>query len=362
MSTHLFALLRIALRGFFVPADYPDTPADWRAIAVQSRRQTVEGLVADAVGLLPEGLRPPVAVRMELVGAVRQTERAHATSVAALRGVVEELGALGVRPVLMKGLSVAGRYSVPEHRAVGDIDLFFDSPGDLAKANAWAREHGTGLEDFYAKHLVFTFRGVPIENHSRLCDFRHKEYNRRLDKIVGRELASVAFAAGPYGTLELPPTLYAFFLLCHKAEHVVEDGLGLRQVCDWAVFLDREGDKIDREKFCSWVSALDLWRLAGAFGRICVERLGLDEGKLPFALRAGDDKGCALLLGQMMAGGNFGRQFYGYKGRVSKLEDMWRTMWIKLPRYARIARLWPREALACYRAMAVRGVRRLARM
>lgn len=372
----LFELLRMALWGTdgaaaghgdataMAPHSAAADTTDWPALLRQAERQTVLGLVADAVGMLPEAQRPPLALRMKLIAMVRRTEQAYRFQAATLDEMATALAALGVRPVLMKGLSVAARYPVPEHRAVGDIDLFFTSSADLARANDWARTHGTDIENFYAKHLTFKYKGVPVENHSRLCDFRSKRYNLRCAKI---------FAAPPRGffcdapeifsrrpaVFELPPTQYAFFLLCHKAEHIIEDGLGLRHVCDWAVFLDRESGNIDREQFWQWVCALDMQRMAHAFGRICVDHLGLSEAKLPFTLRRDDDTSYRLLLDQIMSGGNFGKQFYKYKGRVSKLEDMWRTLWIKLPRYARVLRLWPREALNCYAALLVRGCRRL---
>ena len=199
----------------------------------------------------------------------------------------------------------------------------------------------------------------------QLCDFSNARFTAMLDEIVSRELSGDLSSVCPRRDIdgitvcELPPTLYAFFLLCHKATHVIEDGLGLRQVCDWAVFLSAEHERIDRNKFASWTSGLRLWPLAHAFGRICVDDLRLPESCLPFRL-VRETGNYELLRRQILSGGNFGRLFYRYKGHVGKKEDMLRTMCVKMPRYASLYRLWPDEARWCYWAMLKRGVRRLA--
>lgn len=354
----LLTLLRMALWG--EPLPLPGA-TDWAAVAAEARRQTVAGLVADAAGMLPADKRPPADVRLRLIAEVRRTELAYRRSADALGEILKGLNDKGVRPFLVKGLSVAERYREPCHRAVGDIDLVFADAAGLAKANAWARECGSGLDGFYAKHLAYIYKGVPVEHHGLLCSFASRRYTRRLREIAVRQLAEGKLPPSAFGGAdELPATFYAFYLLCHMAAHALEDGLGLRQVCDWAVFLRSEAGHIDGCKFAEWAAALGLGRMAEAFGRICADDLGLDERCLPFALRRNDDKGYRLLLGQIWAGGNFGRQFYPYKGRVGKREDMLRTLLTKLPRYALMLRLWPGEAVCSYRALIVRGARRLA--
>ncbi len=36
--------------------------------------------------------------------------------------------------ILLKGISLANYYPVPEYRKLGDLDLYLPEPGDLAKA------------------------------------------------------------------------------------------------------------------------------------------------------------------------------------------------------------------------------------
>lgn len=148
------------------------------------------------------------------------------------------------------------------------------------------------------------------------------------------------------------------FLLIHMSYHVLEDGLGLRQVVDWTMFINEYHDDIDKVKFNEWLKELDLTILANSFAVICVDYLGLKEYMLPFKLvrNTNLDK---LLLDEIFSGGNFGCKHYQYKGKVSKVEDMWRTLWIKMPRYAHFYKFWHKEAFACYRDMAFRGFRRI---
>lgn len=364
MYSLLFSLLRYSLFGH-VPSLSLYENCDWERLLAFAECQTVLGLVVDGIEGLPADVRPGRSLMMSAIGRVCGIERSNGVAKDVLGSLLAEYRSAGVEPVLMKGLGVGDRYPCPEHRACGDIDLFFARPSDAVKAGTVAKRLASSVDTFYAKHDVFSYKGVTVENHCRLCDFSNARFTAMLDDIVSRELSGDLSSVCPRRDIdgitvcELPPTLYAFFLLCHKATHVIEDGLGLRQVCDWAVFLSAEHERIDRNKFASWTSDLRLWPLAHAFGRICVDDLRLPESCLPFRL-VRETGNYELLRRQILSGGNFGRLFYRYKGHVGKKEDMLRTMCVKMPRYASLYRLWPDEARWCYWAMLKRGVRRLA--
>lgn len=336
---------------------------DWDLLFQIAKEQCVAGLFFEGLCRLPEEQGPHDSGFVMKVASIAQ--RIKNTNLSVNRGVKEiycKYRELGCEPIIMKGQSVATRYKTPDLRQCGDIDLYIPNEEQLKKINGWVASVDKNYDDFYNKHRSFHWHKNIIENHYQLVSFAFKKYEENLNAIVNSELEECKQLPkrdiGECVVTELPVTLYAMFLLIHMSYHVLEDGLGLRQVVDWTMFINEHHDEIDKGKFDKWLNELDLTILANAFATICVDYLGLDENLLPFKL-VRNAKLDGLLLDEIFNGGNFGRKHYVYKGKVSKLEDMWRTLWIKLPRYAHFYKFWPKEALASYRYMASRGYRRI---
>ncbi|MCB7187645.1 nucleotidyltransferase family protein, partial [Anaerostipes caccae] len=62
-------------------------------------------------------------------------------------------------------------------------------------------------------------------------------------------------------------------LLLHKLEHITSSGLGLRQLCDWAVFVHRDMTPERWEDLLPKLSRFGLLHFARVITRICVEDL-----------------------------------------------------------------------------------------
>ena len=361
--SQLFSLIKYSLWKVEDNKDYSDI--DWKVIIDIAKKQTVSGLLFDGIDSLCRSdvpLQMPLDVKLGLIGHVHAIERQNTFINVKITGLMLEYAKIGVEPILMKGQSVGSRYPYPSHRQSGDVDLFFINNEQLLKANDWAKRNGNNLDGFYQKHLSFQWKGIVIENHNQLSPFSKKSYRAFFNKIVQQEIDDCKVLPicriGNCAVRELPTTLYAFFLLVHMSYHILEDGLGLRQVCDWIVFLKEHHSQIDKSKFAIWMEHLGLTRLANAFGGICVEYLGLPKSYIPFSLQRSYTYE-KLLLEEIMCGGNFGCNYYQYKGKVPKFEDMWHTLWIKVRRYARIYCLWPQEARANYDMLMIRGFKRI---
>lgn len=60
---------------------------------------------------------------------------------------------------LLKGLSLADCYPVPEYRKLGDLDLYLADPSDLTRAQAILESNGYISEDELSDHHV-TYRYI----------------------------------------------------------------------------------------------------------------------------------------------------------------------------------------------------------
>ena len=119
-AQNLLSLVRSAL--WSVPAvDLPDD-VNWERVISLASRQTLLGLVADAVGYLQEDRHPPKSIMTRLFARRAASIRAHALINRRLGQVQELLCEKGLRPVLLKGQGLAMNYPDSLARQCGDID------------------------------------------------------------------------------------------------------------------------------------------------------------------------------------------------------------------------------------------------
>jgi hypothetical protein len=184
--------------------------------------------------------------------------------------------AAGLSPVLLKGPSIAALYPVPELRVSGDIDLFVQ-PSEADAAVAWLRGQGASVVLTPEGALESRLGGIDIDLHTRYFDL----------------------AAGKRSRPPVPsPEATVLMLSAHILKHAMGPGVGLRQICDFAVAC-RTYPGIDGRRLLA-PSGTVLWgRMLTALVR---SRLGMDTGLFP----AGRDVSFAALERIVFSGGNFG--------------------------------------------------------
>ena len=98
-------------------------------------------------------------------------------------------------------------------------------------------------------------------------------------------------------------------MLLHTASHLTSEGVGLRHLCDWAVFVSSLSDAEFRELYEKKLKAFGLWRFAQALTLLGIEYLGAP--KRVWAVRALERKSITAeqlesLMNDILSGGNFG--------------------------------------------------------
>ena len=100
------------------------------------------------------------------------------------------------------------------------------------------------------------------------------------------------------------PFLHGFVLLSHFQSHLLSEGVGLRHICDFAVFANAFSDEEFTEIFETGLKQVGMWKLAQILSLIAVEYMGM-----PYRAWMGEDRDTAReLLSDILAGGNFGRK------------------------------------------------------
>lgn len=203
---------------------------------------------------------------------------------------------------ILKGTSAAVYYPVPLNRTMGDID--FIVPQDLFKS---------------ACDLMIN-KGFTVEKES-LLDIRHIEYVKgkfsfelhhhfSKDDLDIEQYIIDGFQNMDYRMIDkvefpmLPKLANGLVLLAHIKLHL-KVGLGLRQVIDWMMFVNKELDDTfwDRE-FREAVLKTGMYKLAITVTRVCQMYLGLSE-RITWC-RIADEELCRHLLEDLFTYGNFG--------------------------------------------------------
>jgi hypothetical protein len=301
-QTQFLTLLRAGLWGGRPNADgFPASQTDWQEIFLLAGRQSVEGLVYDGIAALPANVQPDAGLLRQWYMRVVMIEQGNML----LDSVLSELYTLyrdaGLRPVLLKGQGVARCYLNPLRRQGGDIDLYvgwrdFRKANEIALAAARAASENKGNKEggggrdarlkISPKHGQLQYRGVTVENHRIVSALRDRRSRRWFSGMVAAHLDS----GEPNRRLHiggceipLPPAEFdAVFLLLHLFQHFVLEGVGLRQVCDWARLLHVYRHELDHDRLRRDIAALGLERAWAVFGHIAVADLGLPRDEFPF--------------------------------------------------------------------------------
>lgn len=305
------ALLTLLGRALFGSHDALPPEPDWNALWQESRSHTVQLLVYDCLTSSERAAIPAELEhqwKREALSILWKNEQIAAEE----RAVLAALRQAGISHVILKGSSSAMSYPRPELRCAGDIDLLV-APERLDAAQAVLEElgyappteahhcHRSMHRDGFVTELHFEPNGIPQGAAGNAL----RQYFR------GAEARSMNWQGLPV----LPPAPRAVLMLTHKLEHILSSGMGLRQLCDWAVFVRQEMTP------GLWNGLNDILRQSGLLyfakvvTRLCVDALALPADCAPWCLDAAPELAQALLQ-DILDTGNFGRKENRYGQRL----------------------------------------------
>ena len=288
----LFSLLRLGLgTGTDVQKEniadlFLASERQWEQLEEIALFQGVSGVVLDGLKVIMDELGSSCFARsvirefwqpfiLRWIGTV--TQRYEAGNMRQLKVIdaVQRLWAKeGIRMMLMKGMAMGTYYPEPQHRSPGDIDCYLF--GDYAKGNEVAKQWADMVDEGWYKHSQIFFGGQLIENHQFFVHTREGKSSKKLEKLMIDELKNVNFEKLPETDVLLPPPMFnALFLSYHALSHFLEEGLKLKQLVDWAMFLKRDADKIDWPRFYSLCEKYHLKRFVDVATDVAVNYLGV---------------------------------------------------------------------------------------
>lgn len=258
---------------------------DWYTVYTLALRSGVSAIVLDAIGLLPEEVRPSKPILLQWIGQSTMMERMYAKHRERIVELADFYNQNGIRMLLLKGYGCSLCYPKPEHRPTGDLDVYLFGKQEEADILV-EKELGIKVHREYHKHSTFNYGGVEVENHAKFIDDVSHKSNIRFEQILMSVLDKEECLSSPIDNVLLPSSTFnALFLLRHTGEHFASNEIMLRHVLDVGTFFQQYHSQIDWALVFNVYKEERMLRFFNAIATICVEYLGIDA-----ACFASDDK------------------------------------------------------------------------
>ena len=374
--------------------------ADWKELYRIAQKQCLVGILFDGIQKLPPaevGMSKDLLLQWMMQ--CQMQEKANVRLNDAAIQVSEWFRKKGFRTCILKGQGNALLYPNGLHRTPGDIDIWVE--GGDKRVISFVRSISPHEKACY-HHIEFpSYKGVEVEVHYRPSFLLCFWHNRKLQKYYERvkeEQFSHRVMLGEQGEIAIPIVEFnLIFQLTHIFSHLINEGIGLRQLLDYyyvlcdfykvyqksskitpSLFTLKEGstshpDPLSsgaREKTalrCSeplrykdggpskvspdcagWdrlgvvqkeLKELGLWKFAGAIMYIMQEVFGMPASRL---IVPPNEKYGKFVLNEVLEAGNFGKHDERNRFGKSKLGHNLQRVY----RDIRLVRYFPAEALS----------------
>lgn len=269
------------------------------------------------------------------------------------------LDAAGIPHVFMKGCASAKYYPEPMMRKMGDVDFlvpdeYFERAALLLEKNGCIRGSGMHPQELGFKDMR---SGLIVELHRGINGTPEGEVGERINFYLSDIYEKSYEHKMELGSCRLPSDFHhGLIIAVHSAHHLAKSGLGLRHLCDWAVFACSMDDDEFEANFKVPLSEIGLWRFARIMTAASSRYLGC---RLPSWAESVEEGLSDALMGDILKAGDLGsrerdRDFsgalvtsadYGSVGDVSMPCQMIRTanevVKIRWPAARKIHLLYP---------------------
>ena len=297
------ALLALLAHEIFDQAmDIDASTVDWSAVLAEAQRHKVTALMYPAIRSI-DGM--PEAVFNKVCGTAITVATASEAMLKEQCRILDLLEARQIPCAVLKGTSVAYLYPHPELRTIGDIDILVDEE-NLDEACKALQADGFAPSYMAEKHLCLQKGAVWVEMHRMVSVFPESEKGRftkryMTDALRHTQVVEISGVRFPM----LSDAYQIIALLAHMEQHLATSGIGLRQVCDWAVTAHALRNCFDGETL-ALLERCGLLRFARIMTRLCERYLGLPP--CPWTADASDALVDAM-LSDVLEGGNFQAQY-----------------------------------------------------
>ena len=218
--------------------EIPDSlkETDWKEIYAIAQKQCLVGVLFDGIRKLPaEYVGMKKELLLQWMAESQMLEKTNVRLNDAAIQVSEWFRKKGFRTCILKGQGNALMYPNPNSRTPGDIDIWVE--GGDKRVISFVRSISPHEKACY-HHIEFpSYKGVEVEVHYRPSFLLCFWHNRKLQKYYERvkeEQFSHRVMLGEQGEIAIPMVEFnLIFQLTHIFSHLMNEGIGLRQLVDY---------------------------------------------------------------------------------------------------------------------------------
>ena len=257
---------------------------NWETIKKIADEQGLTAIVLDGIDKLPSDNRPSQVLLLEWIGDILQNyEQRYSDYKKAIGSLAGFCNQHGFKMMVLKGYACSLDWPKPEHRPCGDIDIW--QFGKQKKADeALAVNTYIRIDGSHHHHTVFEWDGFTVENHYDFVNVHHHKSSAKIEKILKELSKDDSHAVEVNGEIVYLPSsnLHALFLMKHLVSHFASEYITLRQVLDWAFFVEKHGKDVDWPWLLSLLDEFHMREFFNSINAICVEELGFNSTIFPY--------------------------------------------------------------------------------
>ena len=307
IQKQLLRILRCQLSGGEQPKINPGL---YRAILKEAKEQTVFTAVFSLLGKQMAKNAPELYMKyQEIFFANITTNTNNFMQHGELHALMTENG---IPYCAIKGLASAYYYADASLRDMGDVDyLVYEKDFSRAKAavinTGFEFDHGDKADDI---HMAFV-RKNPYgiwEQHRSVNGVPGGTAGERIKRELSKAIALSKPVTLDGVTCRIPDAFHhGLIMLLHVISHMTSEGIGLRHLCDWAVFVNSFESAGFSEIFERRLKSFGIWKFARILTAVSEKYLGIARNDWAH----GSDITDGLLdnvMEDIISGGNFGKK------------------------------------------------------
>ena len=209
---------------------------DWKELYAIAKKQCLVGVLFDGIKKLPaEYVGMEKELLLQWMAESQMLEKANVRLNDAAIQVSEWFRKKGFRTCILKGQGNALMYPNPYSRTPGDIDIWVE--GGDKRVISFVRSISPHEKACY-HHIEFpSYKGVEVEVHYRpsflLCFWHNRKLQKYYERVKEKQF-SHRVMLGEQGEIAIPTAEFnLIFQLTHIFSHLMNEGIGLRQLVDY---------------------------------------------------------------------------------------------------------------------------------
>lgn len=317
-----FELLQIAIGNRQCLSTVPSNE-EWQSLFQMSQKQSLVGIAFLGLQALPMEQRPLRALVLQWYSIAMQIQQRNKLTTEVCHQLVGSLEQDGFRSCIMKGQANHRYYSegLCMLRSCGDVDIWVTPENEREKhpvKEVLNYFYGKGLvESLCYLHIeVKPVMSVPVEVHLRPSFLNSPLRNRYFQRLFACHDRCICMQNVDGTELPVMSVDYdAIFQLNHIYRHLIDEGIGLRQVLDYYMLLGKWKDehRMSQEMLLYHISRLGMMRFTKALMYVLREVFSMPLGWMICEASVKDGR---FLLNEIILAGNFGH----YDSRLVQLD------------------------------------------